>query len=211
MEFEFFQVCWKRRTWEQRWINSKLHVQTCLKWYPTLILHFSTGRQILYAGNLKFYAYSTGRKACVIAADLIDSDRNLHCCIWLLSSCYIKISVVYQCRILVAVQYVNTQLFAFFWLTTCTCWTSQWPGHCWCRQTQTELADWQQTHESWNTNTNLKLTQTAATLYTGPLLTNSTLWPAADASTMAKQLHPQQLYIDLDLFSFALTKNINLS
>ena len=31
-----------------------------------------------------------------------------------LSSCDIKISVVSQCRILVAVQYMDTQLFGFF-------------------------------------------------------------------------------------------------
>ena len=84
-----------------------------------------------------------------IGADyaLLDLDENLHCIMWPLSSCYIKISVVSQCRILVAVQYMNTQLFAFFLrLTTCTCWTALWLGHCWRWLTQTELADWQQTH-----------------------------------------------------------------
>ena len=51
-----------------------------------------------------------------IGADyaLLDLDENLHCIMWPLSSCYIKISVVSQCRILVAVQYMNTQLFSFF-------------------------------------------------------------------------------------------------
>ena len=49
--------------------------------------------------------------------DLIDSDENLHCLTRPLSSCDIKISVVTQCRILVAVQYMNTQLFAFFFST----------------------------------------------------------------------------------------------
>ena len=39
-----------------------------------------------------------------------------------------------------------TQLFAFsFQLTTCTCWTSQWLGHCWCWLTQTGLAT-----QTWN-------------------------------------------------------------
>ena len=66
-----------------------------------------------------------GTEACVTAADLIDSDEKLHCFTQPLSSCYIKIFAVSQCRILVAVQYMNTQLFAFFLLlTTCTCWTA---------------------------------------------------------------------------------------
>ena len=50
-----------------------------------------------------------------------------------LSRCDIKISVVSQCRILVAVQvqYMKTKLFTFlFLLTTCTCWTAQWLGRC---------------------------------------------------------------------------------
>ena len=38
-----------------------------------------------------------------------------------LSSCYMKISVVSQCWILAAVQYMNIRLFAFlFQLTTCS-------------------------------------------------------------------------------------------
>ena len=65
-----------------------------------------------------------------------------------LSSCNIKISVVSQCRILVAVQYMNTLPFAFFSrlklapagllsdLVTVD-----------VGLTQTELANWQQTHE----------------------------------------------------------------
>ena len=111
-----------------------------------------------------------------------------------LSSCYIKISVASQCRILVAVQYLNRQLLAFFLqLTTCTCWTALWLGHCWRRLTQTELADWQQMHESGSTNTNLRLTQTAATPYKcSTLPTNSTLLAAPDVPTMGEQLHPQQ-------------------
>ena len=110
-----------------------------------------------------------------------------------LSSGDIEISVVSQYRILVPVQYMNTQPFYFFLqLTICTCWSAQQLVLCRLRLTQTELADWQQT---WNTNTNLKLTQTAATLYTGCTLpTKSTLLAAAaaDASTTAEQLQPQQ-------------------
>ena len=61
-----------------------------------------------------------------------------------LSSCYIKNTVVSQCRILV--QYMNTQMLEFFFQvyqsTTCTSWTSQWLDHltwtdtdwtCWLR------------------------------------------------------------------------------
>ena len=55
-----------------------------------------------------------GTKVCVTAADLIDLDGNIHCFMLPLSSCYIKLSVVSQCRTLVAVQYMNTQLFTFF-------------------------------------------------------------------------------------------------
>ena len=48
-------------------------------------------------------------------------------------TCNIKISVVSHCSILVTVQYVNTQMFAFFYqVATCTCWTAQWLGLCWC-------------------------------------------------------------------------------
>ena len=77
-------------------------------------MHFSTGRKIFYKGGLIFYVNSTGTKAFVTTADLSDSDGNLHCFRMPLSSCDIKISVVSQCRILVAVQYMDTQLFGFF-------------------------------------------------------------------------------------------------
>ena len=56
------------------------------------------GRQISYRGGLISYIFPTGTKACVTAADLIDLDENLHCFTRPLSSCYIKISVVSQCR-----------------------------------------------------------------------------------------------------------------
>ena len=82
----------------------------------------------------------------------------------------------------------------FNWLTTCTYWTAQWLGHCWRGLTQTELTDWQ--YESGNTNTDLKLTQTAAAQYTSSTLTtNSTLlatpvvstngWPSAARAARA--------------------------
>ena len=63
-----------------------------------LLLHLATGRQISYIGGLISCTFSTGTKACVTAADLIDSDENLHCFTRPLSSCNIKISVVSQCR-----------------------------------------------------------------------------------------------------------------
>ena len=61
-------------------------------------MHFSTGRQIFYVSGRIFYAFLTGTKACVTAADLVGSDENLHCFTLPLSSCDIKISVVSQCR-----------------------------------------------------------------------------------------------------------------
>ena len=66
----------------------------------TLLLRFAAGlrRQISYTGGLIFYVFSMGTKACVTAADLIDSDESLHCFMLPLSSCDIKISVVSQCR-----------------------------------------------------------------------------------------------------------------
>ena len=63
-----------------------------------LLLHFSTGRQIFYIDGVIFHAFSTGTKACVTAAGLIDLDENLHCFMLPLSNCDIKISVVSQCR-----------------------------------------------------------------------------------------------------------------
>ena len=81
------------------------------------IIFFVTGSQIFYIGGLIFYAFSKGTKACVTAADLMDLDENLHCITRPLSSCDIKISVVSQCRIIVAVQYMSTGLFASFFST----------------------------------------------------------------------------------------------
>ena len=46
-------------------------------------------------------------KACVTAADFIDSDGNMHCFMQPLSSCDVKISFVSQCMILGPVQYMN--------------------------------------------------------------------------------------------------------
>ena len=75
-----------------------------------LLLHFSTGRQIFYVSGLIFYGICTGTKARVTAADLIDLDGNMNCFMWPMSSCNNKTSDVSQCRILVAVQYMKTQL-----------------------------------------------------------------------------------------------------
>ena len=60
-----------------------------------LLSHFAAGRQISYRGGLISYTFSTGTKACVTAADLIDSDENLHCFTLPLSSCYIKANLFY--------------------------------------------------------------------------------------------------------------------
>ena len=80
-----------------------------------LLSHFATGRQISFAGDLISYAFSAGTKGCDTAADLIDSDKNLHCFTQPLSSCDIKISVVSQCRsTALAFQYINTQPLGFF-------------------------------------------------------------------------------------------------
>ena len=120
------------------------------------------------------------------------------------SSCYIKISAVSQCRILVPVQYMKTQLFAFLFLTACTmtCWTAQWIGYCLHWLTQTEIADWQQMHElaspetqtqSWNWLRELPHSTHRHTGCTMP--TNSILLAAAAAaSTRAKLLQPQPPY-----------------
>ena len=120
---------------------------------------------------------------------------NLHCFMLPLSSCDIKISVVSQCRILVAVQFMNTQLFAFF----CD-WQLASPGLLcdlvtvdtdWRRLnllTDSRLTSLETQTQIWNW-----LRQTAATPYTGSTLpTNSTLRAAPSASTMGEQLHPQQ-------------------
>ena len=80
-----------------------------------LLLHFATGRQISYRGGVISYTFSTGTKACVTAADLIDSDENLHCFTRPLSSCYIKISVVSQCRSTAGILWLfNISLSHFF-------------------------------------------------------------------------------------------------
>ena len=81
-------------------------------------MHISTGRQIFYIGGLIFFINSTGTKACVTAADLIDSDEKLNCFTRPLSSCDIKISVMYSrgCSI-----YEHAAVRVFLRLTT---WTS---------------------------------------------------------------------------------------
>ena len=117
------------------------------------------GRQISFEGGLIFYVISTGTKACVTAADLIDSDENLHCFTVFtlpLSSCCNKIFVVSQCRCTAGISWLfiiwtHSCSRFFHWLTTCTCWTAQWHYHCWRGLTQTELADWRK-HKTqiWN-------------------------------------------------------------
>ena len=64
--------------------------------------------------DLVSYTFATGTKACVTAADLIDSDENLH--FFTLSSCknLYCVSVQMHCRNLAAFQCINTQPFAFF-------------------------------------------------------------------------------------------------
>ena len=69
-------------------------------------MHFPTGGQISYAGVLIFYVFSTRKKGCVTAADLIDLDENLHCFTRPLSSCNIKISVVSQCRFTAGISWL---------------------------------------------------------------------------------------------------------
>ena len=131
-----------------------------------------------------------------LAADLIDSDGNVHCCMLPLSSWDIKISVVSQCRILVTVQYVNTQCF-FFQLTTCTCWAAQWLP----LSTQIDT-DWTCLLTAYSLvrkhkhrfETDSDSSHTAHRLYILP--TNSTLLAAANVSMKAEQLHPQQQSYD---------------
>ena len=80
-------------------------------------MHISTGRHVFYIGGPIFYRYSSGTKACVTTTDLIDLDGSLHCFMRPLSSCNIKISVASLCRMLTAVWYMKTQLFAFIFPT----------------------------------------------------------------------------------------------
>ena len=109
-----------------------------------LLLHFSTGRQIFYVSGLIFYGICTGTKARVTAADLIDLDGNMNCFMWPMSSCNNKTSYVSQCRILVAVQYMKTQLLRVTFVFTdwnlqlldcqsassvCVSQCQQWPSH----------------------------------------------------------------------------------
>ena len=68
----------------------------------------------------EIFVNSTGTKACVTAGDLSDSDGNLRCFTRLLSSCDIKISLVSQCRILVAVQYHS------IWIRSCSIFFTYW-------------------------------------------------------------------------------------
>ena len=53
--------------------------QSKIKIISYVVVEFSTRRQIFYVGGLIFYRDPMGTKACITAADLIDSDGNLHC------------------------------------------------------------------------------------------------------------------------------------
>ena len=96
------------------WITPRLisKCQLWLKYHSMLILHFSTGRQIFYVGGLISMEF-TGTKACVGAVSLLQVSWNqmetciASCCLWA-----VAIFVVPQCRILVAVQYMSTELFS---------------------------------------------------------------------------------------------------
>ena len=94
--------CYRKANILQRWSN---------------ILH-------IFSGNKGLCQYS------VTAADLIDSDENLHCFLLTLSSCNIKISVVSQCRSTAGILWlfkISTHSLSRFFnrLTTCTYWTEQ--------------------------------------------------------------------------------------
>ena len=98
-----------------------------IKQYLTLLLHFSTGKQIFYVGESIILQDPMNKGFCH-CADFIDSDGNMRCfmqplssCnvkISVLSSCDVRISVVFQCIILGPVLYMNTHHICF--LTTCT-------------------------------------------------------------------------------------------
>ena len=124
-----------------------------------------------------------------------------------LSHCYIEISVVSQCRILMTVN-MNTAVCIFFstnnlhLLDFSVTWSllmltdADWTCYTNLKLTQTAATPYTGCTLPTNSpNTNLKLIQTAATPYTGCTLpTNSTLWAAAaDASTMAEKMPPQLL------------------
>ena len=58
-------------------------------------------------GNKITYINSAGTGSGVAGADLTDSAGNMHCFMLPLSSLFTKISVLTQCRILVAVHCVQ--------------------------------------------------------------------------------------------------------
>ena len=81
-----------------------------------VFIAFFTGRQKFCIRVSNIFLDSTWTKACDTAVDLIDLPvaGNMHSFMLPLSRCYIKTSVVSQYRVLVPVQYMNTQLFTFF-------------------------------------------------------------------------------------------------
>ena len=66
--------------------------------------------------------------------------------LWYENLCCVSVQVhCTDCRKIswLFILWTHSCLHFFYRLTTCTCWTAQWLGHCWRWPTQTELADWQ--------------------------------------------------------------------
>ena len=77
-----------------------LGLQTCKYQLPKkeMMAFFYVKANTLLRGV--YYANSTGTKAGVTDVHCIDLEGNMHCFMCPVSSCYIRISVVFQCRIL---------------------------------------------------------------------------------------------------------------
>ena len=91
-----------------------LGLQTCKYQLPKkeMMAFFYVKANTLLRGV--YYANSTGTKAGVTDVHCIDLEGNMHCFMCPVSSCYIRISVVFQCRIFVC---------SFGTDSTCTCQT----------------------------------------------------------------------------------------
>ena len=85
-----------------------------------------------------------GTNASITGADLIDLEGNKHCFMCPLSNCTFKISIVCHCRFSWLIRRKTRSLLLFLTDSTCTAVLTNW----WSWLTQTELAGWQQTHES---------------------------------------------------------------
>ena len=151
---------------------------------------------------------------CVTSADLIDSDENLHCFKLPLSSCYIKISVVSQCRCTAGISWLF-----ILWTHSCLCdWQLAPAGQRsdlvtvdadWHRLnllTDSRLTSQETQKQIWNW---LRQAETAATQYTRSTLPTNSTQQAAPASTMAEQLHPQQLSRDDTIWGRYVTYEIS--